>query len=302
MSTYTHISHPGWRRRRTKGIRTQATRIFIDSSDDVRSHNAQRGRSNARTEVSAWCDNEKHSRCRMDDCATVGSSPGRGTARLVDSTTRAAEYGEGGGREECPQRPQRQRESGLAAWGIPPGYSVVNWDCKEVPIVLLGSVFDANSLGKWVYDWTVHECGGGGAPIPQVAADLWLLLIKLAANIQSLKGIVGRVYSVDDRETVDEFVSSGARLWRKFGELVKTCEGFMWRAAMVGDDGALVMGEEAGEEFVETMFGRDRQLERVERWMSSARLWNMRFDANCESMVRAAGRRRRERIMSELKN
>jgi len=54
-------------------------------------------------------------------------------------------------------------------------------------------------------------------------------------------------------------------LWRKFEELVKTCEGFMWR---VGDGGVLSVRDEAGEELVETMFGRDRQLVRTKQLMS----------------------------------
>ena len=39
--------------------------------------------------------------------------------------------------------------------GIPAGYSFKNWDPREEPILLLGSVFDAYSLGKWIYDCTV---------------------------------------------------------------------------------------------------------------------------------------------------
>ena len=35
----------------------------------------------------------------------------------------------------------------------------------EEPIVLLGSVFDANSLGKWIYDWTVYH-HGASSPSP----------------------------------------------------------------------------------------------------------------------------------------
>jgi hypothetical protein len=170
-------------------------------------------------------------------------------------------------------------------WGIPSGYVTKNWDREEVPILVLGSVFDANSLGKWVYDWTVHTWCDGGAPIPPIAGDLWLLLIKLAANIQSAKCRLGRPCSAEDGETLDDFVASGARLWRKVEGLVKRCEGFMWKAATVGEDGALSMGDEAGEEFVETMFGRDRYLESTEQLMNSVRLWNMRFDVHCNVIV-----------------
>lgn len=39
--------------------------------------------------------------------------------------------------------------------GILAVYSLKHWDPEEEPILLLGSVFDAHSLGKWIYDWTV---------------------------------------------------------------------------------------------------------------------------------------------------
>lgn len=66
--------------------------------------------------------------------------------------------------------------------GIPGGYSVKNWVPSEEPIVLLGSVFDANSLGKWLYDWTV-AVHGAGSPISDTAGELWLLLIQLSGKI-----------------------------------------------------------------------------------------------------------------------
>ena len=53
----------------------------------------------------------------------------------------------------------------------------------EAPVVLLGSVFDANSLGKSIHDWTVFH-HGPGTPMSEVAGDLWLLLIKVAHKIK----------------------------------------------------------------------------------------------------------------------
>jgi len=41
-----------------------------------------------------------------------------------------------------------------------------------------------------------------------------------------------------------------------------------------------------GKEFVDSIFGRDRQLETTEILMASMRLWNLRFDANCEDILR----------------
>jgi hypothetical protein len=51
-------------------------------------------------------------------------------------------------KEEC----ARRKEETAHRAGIPAGYSHKNWDPSEEPIMLLGSVFDANSLGKWIYD------------------------------------------------------------------------------------------------------------------------------------------------------
>ena len=101
-----------------------------------------------------------------------------------------------------PQRPQTARPSNSLAkrsslepidrtateadakrHNIPPGYSLKNWDPTEEPIMLLGSVFDANSLGKWIYDWTVYH-HGPATPISEMAGELWLLLIQLAGKIK----------------------------------------------------------------------------------------------------------------------
>lgn len=65
--------------------------------------------------------------------------------------------------------------------GIPLGYQLKNWDPTEQPILLLGSAFDADSLGKWIYDWSVYYFGSG-TPMSEVTGDLWLLLIQLAGE------------------------------------------------------------------------------------------------------------------------
>ena len=170
-------------------------------------------------------------------------------------------------------------------WNIPPGYSIKNWDPTEKPIVLLGSVFDANSLGKWIYDWTVYH-HGASTPMADVAGDLWLLLIKLAGKMKRAEECVRRIRSLDAQEMVEDFIESGLRLWDKFKTLLKDCERYMWRAAKREGNKSVSMGKNAGTEFVDSIFGRDRELESTEKAMNSIRLWNMRFDANCEDILR----------------
>ena len=170
--------------------------------------------------------------------------------------------------------------------GIPAGYSIKNWDPTESPILLLGSVFDANSLGKWIYDWTVFH-HGPATPMSEVAGDLWLLLIKLAGKMKRADECLPRIRAIESQEMVEDFLESGDRLWGRVKKLLKACEEFMWKVAKRdGSKGTVKMGKNSGCEFVDSIFGRDRELEKTEKLMTSIRLWNMRFDANCENILR----------------
>lgn len=166
---------------------------------------------------------------------------------------------------------------------IPAGYSLKNWDPTEEPVMLLGSVFDANSLGKWVYDWTVYR-HGAGTPIADMAGELWLLLIQLSGKIKRSEEIIPEVRTQENKEMLEDFIESGERLMDKLRSLLKRCEAPMLQAAK--RKGTPELGKNSGVEFVETMFGRERELEKTERFMQSVRLWNLRFDANCEIVLK----------------
>ncbi|KAK0708560.1 hypothetical protein B0H67DRAFT_494699 [Lasiosphaeris hirsuta] len=168
---------------------------------------------------------------------------------------------------------------------IPTGYSLKNWDPSEEPIMLLGSVFDSNSLGKWIYDWTVYH-HGPATPISDMAGDLWLLLIKLAGKIKRAEEIVPKIRTQDNREMIEEFIEAGDRITDKLRKLLKACEAPMLRSTTKQRKDSSQLGKNAGVEFVETLFGRERELEKTERFMASVRLWNLRFDTNCEEILR----------------
>lgn len=183
---------------------------------------------------------------------------------------------------QAPPAPRKATEADAKKWGIPSGYSLKNWDPTEEPILILGSVFDANSLGKWIYDWTVYS-RGSSTPISEVAGELWLLLIQLSGKVKRGKETVSRVRVVDNKEMIEDFIDSGERLTDKLKKLLKTCEKPMLTASRAK---AAQLGHRSGIEFVETMFGRERELEKTEKFMQSVRLWNLRFDANCEDVLR----------------
>lgn len=182
--------------------------------------------------------------------------------------------------------PRKATPQDAAAYGIPQGYSIKHWDPDEEPIILLGSVFDAYSLGKWIYDWTVYKCGAS-TPIAEMAADLWLLLIKLAGKMKRAEKYLatGRIKRTEHREMVADFVDSGARIMQTFRRLLKDCEHYMWRAAKHEGSRAM-MGRNAGVEFVDSVFGRDRYLQSTEKFMNNIRTWTLRFDANCEDILK----------------
>ena len=171
---------------------------------------------------------------------------------------------------------------------IPPGYSLKNWDPTEEPIMLLGSVFDANSLGKWIYDWAVYH-HGSATSLADMAGELWLLLIQLAGKVKRAEECMPRIRKEENRETVDDFIESGERLTDKLKKLLKTVETSMLKAGKRKEDENNFVGKNAGIEFVDSIFGPDRQLEATEKFMQSIRLWNLRFDANCEDILRRPG-------------
>jgi hypothetical protein len=178
----------------------------------------------------------------------------------------------------APQPARQATEADAKKHRIPPGYSLKNWDPTEEPIMLLGSVFDANSLGKWIYDWTVYH-HGAGSPIADNAGELWLLLIQLSGKIKRAEEIVPKIRSRDNREMVEEFIEAGERITDKLRKLLKACEAPMLRSAKQKKEGQL--GKSAGVEF-----GADRELEKTQKFMASVRLWNLRFDTNCEEILR----------------
>ena len=175
-----------------------------------------------------------------------------------------------------PPAPPKATEEDAARHKIPVGYSLKNWDPREEPILLLGSVFDANSLGKWIYDWTVYKVGSR-EPLAEMAGEMWLLLLELSEKTQRAERTVGRVRSKEKKLLVNEYLDSSERLMTTLRLLLKNCETPMLKASKKKQSG---LGKNSGIEFVDTLFGRDRELMRTEKFMQKVRTWSVRFEAN----------------------
>ncbi|EHA49078.1 hypothetical protein MCOR07_008696 [Pyricularia oryzae] len=191
-------------------------------------------------------------------------------------------------RQPPPPPPQDQKTrtatpEDAKKYQIPEGYSLSHWDPHETPIILAGSVFDANSLGKWIYDWVAHVYSGPeGREMVGIAGELWLLLIQISGKIKRASDVMPDIRSMENREMVDDFIESGERLNDKLRRLLKRCEGPMLSSSKTGKS---KLGTTAGVRFVHTLLGRDYELANTEKFMASVRLWNLRFDANCEDIL-----------------
>ncbi|KAB5572233.1 hypothetical protein GE09DRAFT_1170473 [Coniochaeta sp. 2T2.1] len=180
--------------------------------------------------------------------------------------------------EKKPPQSRKATSADAEKHRIPNGISLENWDSSEIPFVVLGSAFDCNSLGKRIYDWTVRRFGREH-PISELAGDLWIQFIDLFGRLKKAEEVLSSIRDTENKDTIDDFIESGERLTDKLRELLKSCEELMPSSPKEGKD------IDAGVEFINTLWGRDRKLRKTEQLMASIRLWNKRFDANCQEIL-----------------
>ena len=184
-------------------------------------------------------------------------------------------------RKPKPEKTHRQAtEEDRLRHNIGPGYSTKNWDPTERPIILLGSVFDANSVGNYIYDWTVAHYKSG-TPMSEVAGDLWVLLIKFGGRMKRAEAGISNTRSKSKRIGIQEAINKGQLIWKSFETLLKKCEQYMWQGAQKDPDtGATIMPKDAGSELVKGFFDRERKLRETEAVMQQLRNWIMDFEGN----------------------
>ncbi len=65
---------------------------------------------------------------------------------------------------------------------------------------------------------------GASAPLADMVGEFFLLLIKLAGKMKRAAECVDRIRNPDKRETFEDFILRGHRIWNKFKHLIKDCE------------------------------------------------------------------------------
>lgn len=172
------------------------------------------------------------------------------------------------------------KEPGLATDGDagqysnPPGYDLKLFDITETLFKVLGFVFDADELGKWIYDVVVSK-HGPRTLIADMARTFWRVLIQLDTNINRSKESWESIRAPEDLDVVEDFIISGRRQISKLQRLLSACERSMLGLLSEGSSGS-------GIDFVETLYNRDVMLKDTERFVEGLELWIRRWKDNCE--------------------
>ena len=151
------------------------------------------------------------------------------------------------------------------------------------PILLLGSAFDAFTLGKWIFDWTVSQYSAD-SPMAKIAGDVWTSFIQLACKMDRADKCRPLVRRESDRDTLCTVIKNGRSIWRRFENLLKRCERAMLETAKESG-GKLRLDADAGRAFVENMFGIRHDLDETEAVRSNLHRWVMGFDELCGPLV-----------------
>lgn len=157
----------------------------------------------------------------------------------------------------------------------------------DEPILLLGSVFDADALGKCIYEWAILRHDENEA-LPDMASDLCLQLVIFALGSKKAFKYLPRVRSEaeDDAMMYEDFVESGNRLWARLTAHLTVCEASMLKTAekVEGTEESMDIPLERGMAFIDCFFGQE--LRNTERLLQSIRLWNTEYEVICEGTLR----------------
>ncbi|KAK7699691.1 hypothetical protein SLS64_011464 [Diaporthe eres] len=127
-----------------------------------------------------------------------------------------------------PRAPRPATEKDARLHKIPDHYDLEQWDPYEKPIAFLGHVFDTNSLGKWIFDWTAQRYGGG-SPMSDIAGDLWLLILHLPGMLrlsyEFLKRSTGTSFEdLGNYEMMRDFIEAGDHLMERLQRFLRDYE------------------------------------------------------------------------------
>ncbi|KAL1855671.1 hypothetical protein Daus18300_011052 [Diaporthe australafricana] len=166
---------------------------------------------------------------------------------------------------------------------ILPGRCLRHWDPDEAPIMLLTSVLDSNSLGKWLLDQTARIYGEYD-DMSDLAAEFWFEHIKLGGKLKQAKERLPKITDSSVRHRVEEFILFGDRLVNELDQRLKKCEQRVLEVTGISEMPKL--GHRSVVVFIDSFLGRNpAQREACHDLTRSIREWNIWFDTSCASLL-----------------
>jgi len=156
--------------------------------------------------------------------------------------------------------------------GIPEGIELKHWNHTSAPIIIVGSAFDPGSLGKWIYDWTISFYGPDST-ITGIASRLWVLLIEFYAKLDLLDNI--RMLYIKDYIATQDLHRSSASIIDRFEVLLDQCHESMLRSM---PSTSRILTHESALQMINTLFDKDRSLNKTRRIMRSMKEWILDYD------------------------
>lgn len=162
-------------------------------------------------------------------------------------------------------------------YGVPRGYSVRHWDASEKPVVVGATVFDSNSFGKWIFDWSVRLFGSASRAA-DVAGELWLALIRLSGKVVALEA------SRSGSRAMRRIKGDAIALSDQVESMILVCEKATQRS--IRRTVFSSSSEAVASQFVRQFLGSRSRMEGVVLFIRSVKRWETQFVDLCGSSIR----------------
>lgn len=93
--------------------------------------------------------------------------------------------------------------------GLQPGYNLEHWNPREAPFVFCGCVYDADSLGKRIFDTTVAVFPDRTDLLVRAAGRFWQVLIKFAGCFKRAMEVSNMIRKPQEMEEVQAYIDCG---------------------------------------------------------------------------------------------
>ncbi|KAL0937138.1 calcium/calmodulin-dependent protein kinase type 1B [Colletotrichum truncatum] len=162
---------------------------------------------------------------------------------------------------------------------IPLGYDITLWDPQKEPLLFLKSVFDMISFSDWLVDCVVY-CQRVDDEIVEGDADRIMELVVILEKLDKRAGeaelYAHRLPGRDIRELAYDLNEGSRRLFRRFQNLLRA-----WENTLM--DERSKRGERKADFGFASLLGQSKNSDDLERFMTSVRLFILRYDANLEA-------------------